>query len=82
MDKKTRDMTRMVTDEAKQWLGVIEWARRNPTKDATIYAIDADERDRIRARILEANGGGTMPLNVIITVKPDGHNAPVVVRTQ
>ena len=77
MDKATRDLTRMCEDEEAQWKNVIEWAKRNPLKDATIYALDADERDRIISRITLYNGGNP-PLNVVVTVKPD--TTPVTIR--
>lgn len=80
MDLETRAKTRMETDDDKQWLNVLQWAKRNPTKDVDIYALDAEERDRIRARLTSLNGEQAPPANILVSIKPEDMNTPVHVR--
>ena len=77
---KMRALGRLVTDEDKQWLGVLEYARRNPTKDVEIFAINVEERDRIRARLHSLNGEAALPGRIQVAVKPDDHNRGIPVR--
>lgn len=63
-----------------QWLKIVEWCRRNPLKVATIYALDADERDRIKAALVTANGGFAAPLNVEVSIRPSDFKDPINVR--
>jgi len=80
MDLETRAKTRMETDDDKQWLNVLQWAKKNPTKDVDIYALDAEERDRIRARLISLNGEQSPPANILVHVKPADMNTPIHVR--
>ncbi len=72
----------MMTDEDKQWLNVLDWARRNPEKDVDIYALNEDERDRIRAKLLDLNAQNALPGKIQVTVRPSDYNHPIHVRTQ
>ena len=80
MDLETRSKTRMETDEDTQWLNTLQWAKRNPTKDVDIYALNAEERDRIRARLTSLNGEQAPPPNILVSVKPEDMHQPIHVR--
>jgi hypothetical protein len=82
MDLQTRAKTRMEVDEEVQFKNVIEWARRNPQKDVDVYALDEDERDRLRALLVTLSGENSPPKNILVSVRPEDYNAPVHVRTQ
>lgn len=80
VDKAVRDLTRMETDDDLQWKRTVEWARRNPEKTVEVYALNMDERDRIRARLSHFNGDTGAPTNIYVTVRPDDYATPVHVR--
>ncbi len=82
MDLARRALTRMCEDETKQFLNVLEWARKNPTKDATVYAINRDEKERLQALLASLCSEGKVPSNIYVTVQPDDYRTPVHVRTQ
>lgn len=87
-NEKIRSLTRMMDEaitpgaEMQQMRNVVEWCKRNPLKQASIVALTTDERDRIEALLVSANGGYAKPLNVEVVVRPDDYNLPVHVRTQ
>jgi hypothetical protein len=70
----------IVTDESREMHGIVEWARRNPQKTCDVFALSAEERDRIRSLLLAAAGGSVVPSNIHVSVKPDDFTSPVHVR--
>jgi hypothetical protein len=82
MDEAKRALTRMETNEDRQLGNMVEWATRNPHKDCTLYALNVNERDRLRARLVSLLGEREPPTNILIVVQPDDYRAPVHVRVQ
>jgi len=75
-------MTRMCDDETLQFTNLLAYARKNPTKDVTVYAINRDEKERLQALLVSFCAEGAVPSNILITVQPDDYRTPVHVRVQ
>ena len=76
-----RAASRLEDDETRQFLNVLEWARRNPLKDVEILVLSPEERDRIRALLHTLNGEAALPGKIQVQVRPDDYRDPVHVRT-
>lgn len=69
-------------DEARQFKNAVEWARKNPGKPVEIFALDVEERDRLQALIVSICGEQAPPENIVVSVRPEDMNAPVLMHMQ
>ena len=68
-------------DETRQFQNVLTYARKNPTTQIDIFALDASERDRLRALLVSMCGESAPPSNILVSVRDTTPSLPVLLNT-